>query len=260
MFKLPCSIFNYPNQSRELVNLRSQLKLYQRQLHSEKQSLQTTQEPDQDRGSGASRNIAQENSHLQLDGTPDASGPYAGATLGLRQTLPMSVTTSNDTISNPLVPRTPIYVSDLAGRLVYLGHSSNFAFSQQVLDMMRRHTGRNHGEDLPRHRDGSTYDLGLGIPRPTGTPDISELPSLHLCLHYIQCVKFWTLPLFCLFDELTFVANVHEFYERPVRHVEDNPLWFTHFLLIMAFAKAFVPSQTIGSGSPNTPPGARFFA
>lgn len=118
------------------------------------------------------------------------------------------------------------------------------------------------GEQLPTEGlifDGEAYDLGWDgqrAPAPAqNTQSLPNLPSQDFAIHLINTVKFHCGTMFYLFDEQRFMAQFALFHETSGNHADISPLWYVHYLLILAFGKAFVVQV---SKSPR-PPGAEFF-
>ncbi|KAM6534346.1 hypothetical protein FALCPG4_007273 [Fusarium falciforme] len=157
-------------------------------------------------------------------------------------------------VSNPLVPDQPSYMSDYSGRLRYLGHSSTWSFSYQVLQMASQSAGllSSPSASTQMHVDGQIYDVIPERQIELSPADIAHLPSLELAMYYLQSTKFRTYPLFYLFEEAEFVQNIQSFYQNPSEFARMNSLWYVHFLVIMAFGKSFVGQQaTIGPAGSN---------
>ncbi|EEU49036.1 uncharacterized protein NECHADRAFT_75798 [Fusarium vanettenii 77-13-4] len=157
-------------------------------------------------------------------------------------------------VSNPLVPDQPSYMSDYSGRLRYLGHSSTWSFSYQVLQMASQSAGllSSPSASMQMHVDGQIYDVIPERQIELSPADIAHLPSLELAMYYLQSTKFRTYPLFYLFEETEFMQNIQSFYQNPSEFARMNSLWYVHFLVIMAFGKSFVGQQaTIGPAGSN---------
>lgn len=141
-------------------------------------------------------------------------------------------------LSNPLVPEQPAYLWDSSGYLRYLGHSSTWAFTQQLLSLTRKSARLTPSPELPVYTEAEIYPVNAT--RLSLLPEeLAGLPSLELSLFYMQSVKFRTYPLYYLFDEEDFVSNLHRFYESMATDVQEQRLWYVHFLLVIAFGKAF---------------------
>lgn len=141
-------------------------------------------------------------------------------------------------VSNPLVPEQPVYVSESSGKLRYLGHSSGYAFTQQVLHMLHQYPPSNPSPEIILSLGGEEQRAESGRIVPHSTPDVSRLPSRGIALHYLQCLRFRTEPLFYLFDEPDFVSRLHQFYKDPKEYAQTSLVWFVHYLVLMAFGKA----------------------
>ncbi|KAJ4245268.1 hypothetical protein NW762_014138 [Fusarium torreyae] len=148
-------------------------------------------------------------------------------------------------VSNLLVPEQPSYMSDYSGRLRYLGHSSTWSFSYQVLQMASQSAGLSGSPaaSTQMHVDGQIYSIIPERQIDLSAIEITSLPSLELALYYLQSVKFRTHPLFHLFEETDFVHNLHLFYQDPLGVAGTCNLWYIHYLIIMAFGKSFAGQQ-----------------
>lgn len=99
--------------------------------------------------------------------------------------------------------------------------------------------------------DGHAYDLGWDGNKANCDHDIfdvSNLPTADFAKYLISSVKFHCAQLFYLFDEDIFMNKFSVFYQNPVREAKSSPLWFCHFLLILAFGKMFVVQSSQKSG------------
>lgn len=188
--------------------------------------------PDEDSVSVSNQNVEPQNFQQSEGSTDDNDEPYGGAS-----SREESVVQASSALSNPLVPEQPGYLFDSSGRMRYLGHSSTWSFSQQLLDMTRKSTYLASPEST-MNVEASVYNVEA-TRLPLHPEEFAGLPSLELSLFYLQCVKFRTSPLYYLFDEEDFVSNLHRFYESMATDVQDQRLWYVHFLLILAFGKAF---------------------
>ncbi|KAH7009725.1 hypothetical protein EDB80DRAFT_412636 [Ilyonectria destructans] len=159
-------------------------------------------------------------------------------------------------VENPLVPEKPAYFSEASGRLRYMGHSSTWSFSRQVLDMAYQSPNAEHSPSASSRLDGEIYRI-LPEPGPIfNSWSFEGLPSLDLSLYYLHTVKFRTHPFFHLFDESEFTSRLHQFYQEPETFAQTNRLWYVHYLLIMAFGKSFISQGNAQSG----PAGSELFA
>lgn len=103
------------------------------------------------------------------------------------------------------------------------------------------------GEPLPINNlyfDADVYDLGWDGRRNSLEPDDTVLPSAEYAVYLINAVKFHCGQMFHLFDEESFMHGFSEFYQNQNDPSHRRNLWYVHFLLILAFGKAFVVGQT----------------
>lgn len=105
---------------------------------------------------------------------------------------------------------------------------------------------------------GEVYELGWDGQRPSPpSADLGPggLPSPDFAMYLINAVKFHCGQLFHLFDEDHFMERFSKFHDPAADQSTLHPLWFIHYLLILAFGKAFVARTNKG----RRPPGAEFF-
>ncbi|KAJ9608633.1 hypothetical protein H2200_006404 [Cladophialophora chaetospira] len=161
-------------------------------------------------------------------------------------------------LMNPLAHGFPSYFADTSGRPIYLGTSSNWSFGRRVLAMA--HEKVMHEPLSPDNLlfEGKSYDLGWdGTRRPSlaSQAEVPALPSTDFATYLLSAVKFHCGQLFHLFEEEKFMQQFSAFQENPMQVTQNPSLWFIHYLLILAFGKAFV-----GQGSKGQkPPGAELF-
>jgi hypothetical protein len=107
--------------------------------------------------------------------------------------------------------------------------------------------------------EGKSYDLGWDGARtfsPAPQPEAPALPSVDFATYLISAVKFHCGQLFHLFEEEKFMQQLSAFRDNPSTQAHQKPsLWYIHYLLILAFGKAFVAQSSKG----RRPPGAEFF-
>ena len=107
--------------------------------------------------------------------------------------------------------------------------------------------------------DGASYDLDWDGSRTTSSPGTPALPTLDYAIYLINAVKFHCGQTFHLFDEDSFMSGLYGFFGRQTDHPSGrrpgDDLWYVHFLLILAFGKAFVTQRNQG----RRPPGAEYF-
>ncbi|CAJ0555221.1 Ff.00g052860.m01.CDS01 [Fusarium sp. VM40] len=162
---------------------------------------------------------------------------------------------------NPLAFHTYDFVPGITGQLLFMGTSSNWSFNKRVLTMTHE---RLTGTPLPTHNlhfaglEGKVFDLRWDGTRRSTTqdiPDMSTLPTKDFALYLINSVKFHCSWLYNLFDEDVFMKRFHRFHKNRAEHIREEPLWFVHYLLVLALGKAFVVQST----KSRRPPGSDFF-
>ncbi|KAI7377669.1 hypothetical protein KC328_g14315 [Hortaea werneckii] len=158
-------------------------------------------------------------------------------------------------LTNPLVSGHSQFTADSFGRPYYLGTSSNWAFARRVLSMVNEVVS---GTPLPApslHPPYSTYDLGWDGRRTSVSHDETALPTADFAMFLINAVKFHCGQLYHLFDEEHFMQHFRAHHAGTKIDSADAELWYVHYLLILAFGKAFI----IRSSKGRRPPGADLF-
>ncbi|RGP59949.1 hypothetical protein FLONG3_11042 [Fusarium longipes] len=144
---------------------------------------------------------------------------------------------------------------------LFMGTSSNWSFNRRVLTMTHE---RIKGTPLPTHNlhfaglEGKVFDFkwdGTRKAIPGDSLDITALPAKDFALYLINSVKFHCGWLYNLFDEDAFMAHLHRFHDHPAEYAQKEPLWFVHYLLVLALGKAFVVQST----KSRRPPGGDLF-
>lgn len=195
-------------------------------------------------------------SQADQDATPTPTPTPTPATQ-LTSSTELPADDAEPAVENPLVPERAAYHSDGAGRLRYMGHSSTWSFSRQVIQLVY---SRLHASSSPTTfsgLDGDTYHVS-----PPESPSVTDpwsfagLPSLDLSLFYLQTVKFRTYPLFHLYDEAEFTHRLRGFYQAPRAYAQANRIWYAHYLVLMAFGKTLASPNIPERG----PAGADMFA
>lgn len=131
--------------------------------------------------------------------------------------------------------------SSVSQVIVYLGTSSNWAFSRRVLG--GAHQTLNGTALTPNNfaLDGDVYNLGWNGSRiNTDATDKVVLPTLHHAIYLVHSVQFHVSQVYHLFSEELFMSELHRFYESSMDDTFKQKLWYIQFLLIMAFGKALV--------------------
>ena len=108
-------------------------------------------------------------------------------------------------------------------------------------------------EDL--HFEGAVYDLEWQRLQQTPEPQSLSLPAADHAMYLVNTVKFHCGQLFHLFDEDDFMRHFATFHQAK-NGIEKVPrIWYTHYLLIVAFGKSFVARKS----QDGRPPGADLF-
>lgn len=106
--------------------------------------------------------------------------------------------------------------------------------------------------------EGKSYDLGWDGERylpPEVQAKAPALPSADFAMYLINAVKFHCGQIFHLFDEDKFMRRFSQFQEDSQQVTGSENLWYIHYLLILAFGKAFLGHGNKGK----KPPGAELF-
>lgn len=103
--------------------------------------------------------------------------------------------------------------------------------------------------------DAKIYNLTWRSAPLTEAPDMTGLPSLNHAIYLFNTVKFHLGQTYRLFDETEFENQIRNFYAHAVEKASKCRLWYTKFLLILAFGTAFLAPPT----RVQEPPGSKFF-
>lgn len=123
-----------------------------------------------------------------------------------------------------------------------MGTSSSWAFARRVFGMT---CGRLEDSSWSGSLlfDGNVYDMKWDGSRRDSLEDnydISNLPTPDFAGYLINSVKFHCGQLLYLFDESNFMSKFVSFQQSPEKEARSSPLWFCHYLLLLAFGKSFV--------------------
>ncbi|CAI6091493.1 unnamed protein product [Clonostachys chloroleuca] len=88
---------------------------------------------------------------------------------------------------------------------------------------------------------------------PNEEVDISNLPHRDHALFLIGAAKFYLNNYLGLIDEPEFTKGVYDLYERPASKANSSRTWYAHFLLVLAYGKAY----SKGNNS-RGPPGSQY--
>ncbi|KKY17636.1 putative zn 2cys6 transcription factor [Diplodia seriata] len=141
------------------------------------------------------------------------------------------------------------------GRTFYLGTSSNWSFTRRLLSMTHEFVYQTTVPNTTLLFDGEAYDLSWSDRRTAADLETPSLPTLDYAIYLINAVKFHCGQTFHLFDEASFMDSLYDFYSDPTHKIAEADLWYIHFLIILAFGKAFTTQRSQGK----KPPGTDFF-
>lgn len=119
-----------------------------------------------------------------------------------------------------------------------MGPSSSWSLCRRVLAFL----GKRIPEAAPDpwHRpDKGAYHLQWTPLRPDEAPDVNNLPPLDFAMHLVQSAKYYLGDVFNLIDEPDLEHQIAELYENPAVKAQSCRAWYAHFLLILAFGRAF---------------------
>lgn len=70
-------------------------------------------------------------------------------------------------------------------------------------------------------------------------PEVNNLPPLDFAMHLVHSAKYYLGDVFNLVDEPDLRRQIAELYENPAAKAQASRAWFAHFLLLLAFGRAF---------------------
>jgi proline utilization trans-activator len=103
--------------------------------------------------------------------------------------------------------------------------------------------------------DGLAYDIGWCGTSDPADSELLAIPSPDYSVYLINAVKFHCGQMFHLFDADEFHRRLEKFYADPDEQTYRSDLWYTHFLLLLAFGKIFIMQKSAGK----RPAGSEFF-
>ncbi|KAJ5499316.1 hypothetical protein N7453_008367 [Penicillium expansum] len=143
----------------------------------------------------------------------------------------------------------------MAGDVGFLGPSSTWAYTRQVIVDIQQHFNHPSIPEIPLHVDGNAYMFNLSDAGDTPFTK-AELPSLDYALYLMNTVQFHIAQLYHLFDQKSFMDGLYQFYDCTVPEPPRSKLWYIQYLLIISFGKSFLMQKT----AKEPPSGVVFFA
>lgn len=105
------------------------------------------------------------------------------------------------------------------------------------------------------HFDETAYELGWNGLRTAVSHEAPMTPTFDFSIYLLSAVKFHAGQLFPIFDEPSFMEGLYAYHDNPAHHMSVDPLWYIHYLLLLAFGKAFAVQR----GPSSQPAGCEFF-
>ncbi|KAF6798770.1 hypothetical protein CSOJ01_12659 [Colletotrichum sojae] len=155
---------------------------------------------------------------------------------------------------NPLASGPSRFLTDSTGRRRWLGLSSTWAYSRQVLNLIQGHLGQHESPEVPLNVDAQAFKLDWPSCRDFAPRPATDIPSLDYALYLTNTVKFHLGQTYHLFDEDSFMEGLYEFYRNgpKMEATADARLWYIQFLLVMAFGKALLVPGTPDQSPPSS--------
>ncbi|KAK2038465.1 fungal-specific transcription factor domain-containing protein [Colletotrichum somersetense] len=154
---------------------------------------------------------------------------------------------------NPLVDNDYTFAK-VGDRYWYMGPTSSWSFSRRVLALLGKRMPDAAPDPWHLPHEGA-FRMQWTPLSAAETPDVSNLPPLDYAMFLLNTAKFYLGAVFYLIDEPSFLRHMRELYEDPARKASSSRLWYSQYLLILAFGKAFV----VSSGPQATaPPGVQY--
>ncbi|KAG9854951.1 proline oxidase, partial [Aureobasidium melanogenum] len=165
---------------------------------------------------------------------------------------------SEPALMNPLALGVSTYTPHASRMPVYLGTSSNWSFGRRVLAMSHEQILGSPLSPQNLLFQSEAYDLGwngLRTGQSSFNSEAKALPTADHAIYLINAAKFHVGQMFHLFDEESFMQSFSIFHKPSADKSGLMPLWYAHYLLILAFGKAFLARTSKG----RRPAGGEFF-
>ncbi|KAI1362522.1 fungal-specific transcription factor domain-containing protein [Xylaria arbuscula] len=177
---------------------------------------------------------------------PVPSAPLADETI-ISNTKPTGgdghqISNTSPNIRNLLASRPSAFVTDGRGRRRFLGPTSTWGYTHQVINLIKKHLRNHESPKVPLNPEGPEDILQWPSTGAIGPLSLSMLPSLDFALHLTSTVKFHLGQLYHIFHEKSFVAGLHKFYDHGpyTEPLPGDRLWYVQYLLLMAFGHALL--------------------
>ncbi|KAF2015671.1 hypothetical protein BU24DRAFT_491888 [Aaosphaeria arxii CBS 175.79] len=164
----------------------------------------------------------------------------------------------NELSESPFPKPTPFIrdVRTTKDQWLYISQSSSWSFTFRVAEMIRRTLQPEPTQDFRYLFDGDAYSLDWTNELPDQSSILQGVPPQDYAIYLLNAVKFNLCNILPFFDEDEFTKQTSKFYENPQETVKTSRIWYTQFLVVLSFGKAFVvPFQ-----NRTTPPGFEFFS
>ncbi|RYN16154.1 hypothetical protein AA0113_g12556 [Alternaria arborescens] len=151
-------------------------------------------------------------------------------------------------LRNPLTTTSPAFVMDSMGKRHWLGPSSTWAYSQQVIRLLRSHLNIRDRNEAITSVDAQAFTLDWPSVRGSMLQQKADIPSRDYAIYLTNTVKFHLGQTYHLFEESHFLAGVHEYYNCSTLSdaTGQTRLWHVQFLLVMALGQALLAPVTSG--------------
>lgn len=134
--------------------------------------------------------------------------------------------------------------------IVFQGPTSSWSFTHRVLKTLATHLSPEAAVELPIITDGDAYEIKIFGSQTKDAFDFTELPSREHAIYLMNTANFHIGQLFHLYDEASFLRNLHELYDRGQQKAQTSRLWYIQFLVVISFGETFLlPSRKANPSS-----------
>lgn len=128
----------------------------------------------------------------------------------------------------------------------YMGPSSSWSFCRRVLSIIGKQIPEGSVPRDPWHLDGSAFEFRWPTDECTQPASFGCVPSQEYVLLLCSLVRFNLGSFAGLLDHDGFQKELHLFYKDPDGYASAHRLWFTKYLLVVAFGQAFSRRERSG--------------